>query len=79
MAHLYQTPEETLYKARDIALKSGLKFVYIGNLWVEKEENTYCPKCQKLLVGRSGFGILTNNIRHKKCPFCKQEIAGIWE
>lgn len=72
------TPLETLVKAREIALKAGLKFVYIGNVMTEKDENTYCPKCKKLLVGRSGFGIVSNNIRENKCIYCKEDIAGRW-
>ncbi|MFC1732744.1 AmmeMemoRadiSam system radical SAM enzyme [candidate division KSB1 bacterium] len=73
------TPEETLMKAKEIALKSGLKYVYVGNIVTEKEGNTYCPKCKKLLVGRSGFGIVSNNIREGKCIYCKEGVKGVWE
>ncbi|MFO8015831.1 MAG: AmmeMemoRadiSam system radical SAM enzyme [Candidatus Woesearchaeota archaeon] len=72
------TPEETLSKAKDIALKAGLKNVYVGNIISEKDSNTYCPGCGKLLVGRSGFGIVSNNIRDGKCIFCRKEIGGVW-
>lgn len=78
MKDIPSTPEQTLIKAREIAQKAGLKFVYIGNIMTEKGENTYCPKCRKLLVARSGFGIVSNNIREGKCIYCKELIAGVW-
>jgi len=49
------TPPETLFKAREIGLKLGLKFVYIGNMPVEKEDDTICPKCGNLAVRRTGY------------------------
>src|SRR4030042_2859522 len=42
------TPPKTLFEARKIGLDQGLKFVYIGNMSVEKENDTYCPNCGSL-------------------------------
>ncbi|TSC53668.1 MAG: pyruvate formate lyase activating enzyme, partial [Microgenomates group bacterium LiPW_31] len=42
-------------KAREIGLKEGLKFVYIGNLEVETEDDTFCPKCGNLAIRRTGY------------------------
>ncbi len=75
--NLPATPLETLEKAKKIADKY-LDFVYVGNVLTEKGENTYCPKCKKLLVARSGFGIVINNIRRGKCPKCSHSIPGVW-
>jgi pyruvate formate lyase activating enzyme len=72
------TPVSTLEKARDIALNAGLKYVYIGNVPGHQAENTYCPKCGKMLIERKGFSILNNNISKGKCKFCGEKIAGIW-
>ncbi|MFC1753146.1 AmmeMemoRadiSam system radical SAM enzyme [Thermoproteota archaeon] len=77
--NLPPTPEDTLKKAKDIAKRAGLKHVYIGNIQTEKGMNTYCPKCRKLLIARSGFGIVSNNIRSGKCSYCKHEVDGVWE
>lgn len=77
MLELYPTPEETLKRAQEIA-KKYLDFVYIGNIPTEKGENTYCPKCKKLLVGRSGFGVIVNNIRNGKCGYCELKVPGVW-
>ncbi|MBU0536560.1 MAG: AmmeMemoRadiSam system radical SAM enzyme [Nanoarchaeota archaeon] len=79
LKNLMPTPAETLSQAKEIALKSGLKFVYVGNISTEKDQNTYCPKCGKLVVARSGFGIVSNNIRNNACNYCKHHIPGIWE
>jgi pyruvate formate lyase activating enzyme len=72
------TPVETLEKARKIALDCGLKYVYIGNLAGHIAENTYCPKCKKILIERRGYFILENNIENGKCKFCGEKIEGVW-
>jgi pyruvate formate lyase activating enzyme len=75
---LNPTPVETLEKARGIALECGLKFVYIGNVGGNIAENTYCPRCKKLLIERKGYFVMQNNVQDGKCKFCGQEIAGVW-
>jgi len=57
----------------------GLKYVYTGNLWSDEGENTYCPSCHKLLIERSGFSILRNNIKDGKCIFCSEKIDGVFK
>jgi len=75
MADLSPTSEEIVIQAREIAMKH-LKFVYTGNMLDPKGANTYCPKCKKLLIGRSGYGILINKIRDGACV-CKTKIRGL--
>lgn len=79
LMNLSPTPVETLKTARAIALKTGLKYVYIGNVPTEDGENTICPKCGKTLIRRSGYVILENNIVDGKCKFCGEKIDGIWK
>jgi len=74
---LPMTPIETLEKAYEIAKSEGLKYVYLGNLEGEKN-NTYCPKCGKLLIVRAMMETLENKIKKGKCPFCGKEIKGLW-
>ena len=69
------TPPATLFKAREIGLKQGLKFVYIGNMPVEKENDTYCPKCGNLAIRRTGY--LTEILGVDKeghCPDCGEDL-----
>jgi pyruvate formate lyase activating enzyme len=79
LRNLPETPVLTLEKCRDIALKEGLNYVYIGNVFGHPAESTYCPNCKKVLVQRLGYSILSNNIVKGKCKFCGKEIPGIWE
>ena len=76
MKDLKPTPEETMMKAVELG-KKQLKHVYVGNMTSESGENTYCHRCNKLLIGRSGFGIIVNKIKEGRCP-CGEKIAGVW-
>ncbi len=79
LTQLPSTPVATLEKAREIALNAGIKFVYIGNVPGTKAENTYCPKCKKVLIERRGYTILANNITGSKCRYCGESIPGVWK
>lgn len=76
MSNIQPTPVSTLVRAREIAMNEGLHYVYIGNVPGEKGENTYCPKCQTLLVERQGYEITKWNVTGKmQCPKCNNQIA----
>jgi pyruvate formate lyase activating enzyme len=72
------TPVNTLEKARQIAFNAGMKYAYIGNVPGHEGENTYCPKCKRLIIERRGFTILQNHIVNSKCEFCQEKIDGVW-
>ncbi len=78
LKNLPPTPPETILNARKIALDTGLKHVYAGNLRVMKEGFTYCPSCGKAVIERFGYTILKNNLTNGKCNFCKSEVKGVW-
>lgn len=78
LVDLSPTPVDTLVLARDIAKKTGLRYVYIGNIPQHMGEDTVCPVCAKLLVKRIGYTVLENNIEQGKCKFCGTKIAGVW-
>ncbi len=77
LKNLPPTPYETLKAARETALDTGLRYVYIGNIRSEAE-NTYCPGCHRLLIERIGYYVKTNNIVDSRCRFCKTKIPGVW-
>jgi pyruvate formate lyase activating enzyme len=79
LANLNPTPVETLEKARKIALESGLRYVYIGNVAGNPAENTFCPRCGKVVIERNGYFITQNNLSDGKCKFCQEPIKGIWK
>ena len=76
---LYPTPVETLKAAREIALKAGVHFAYIGNVPEIGSESTSCPKCGKVVIKRVGYSVLKNNVTDGKCAFCGEKIPGIWK
>ena len=79
LSNIPPTPIKTLERARDIALKNGLNFVYIGNVHGNEAENTYCPNDGTLLIEREGYLIKKNILINGKCPVCGREIPGIWK
>lgn len=80
MLNLPPTPFSTLKKAYDTAKETGLKYVYIGNVGEEQHSDTYCPKCNEILINRSGF-FQTREVKIKngRCFNCKEKIPGIWK
>ena len=73
------TSLSTLEKAYEIGKKQGLKYIYIGNIYTEYGENTYCPECGKLLIKRVGFSVEENKIYKGRCKFCNTKIEGFWD
>ena len=72
------TPPETLHRAREIALKAGLHFVYEGNIYSDAA-NTYCPGCGKVLVRRSWHDVKDNQLKNGSCSKCGLAIPGVWD
>ncbi len=77
LAHLYPTPTSILIKAKAVAKKAGLNHVYLGNV-AKQDTNTYCPHCNKMVIERRGYLILSNHIKNEACGYCQKPIAGIW-
>lgn len=73
------TPVKTLERARDIAIRAGLRYAYIGNVPGHPGEHTYCPKCGKMVIKRSGYNILENYVKTGRCEYCNERIGGIWQ
>jgi pyruvate formate lyase activating enzyme len=78
LTQLPPTPVATLEKAREIALESGIRYVYIGNVPGTKASHTFCPGCNKAILERRGYVITSNQIRKGHCIHCNEPIAGVW-
>lgn len=76
MDHLGATPMRTMERAWEIGKKAGLEYVYLGNV-AGKGNHTYCPRCNNLLIQRSGFSITENSIKEGKCPKCGNAVPGV--
>lgn len=78
MRNLPPTPVATLNRAREIGLKEGLDFVYLGNVPGHPGENTWCPKCGKALVTRVSYQIDASGLKNGACRHCGRPIPGVW-
>lgn len=69
LRHLPDTPVETLKIAYEIGKKAGLKYVYTGNVPGLPSEDTFCPKCGKKAIDRTGY-LVRRRDKNGKCPSC---------
>jgi len=71
------TPPSTLVRARDIAMKEGLQYVYTGNVRHEAGDTTYCPDCRAPLIVRDWYQIRRYRLTPEgHCPDCGAAVAG---
>jgi len=73
------TPPKTLTRARDQAIKAGIKYAYTGNVHDPYGSSTYCPKCSKCLIERDWYDINCFVMEQGKCPSCSYQIPGLFE
>ena len=55
MLHHPPTPPQTLTRAREIAMRNGLHYVYTGNVHDKAGGSTWCPDCGALLIERDWY------------------------
>ena len=73
-----QTPLATLKNARKIAITSGIRYCYLGNIIDRESQTTYCPNCHTPLIERDWYSIGVNNLKDNKCNKCDTKIAGLF-
>ncbi|MDH3429735.1 MAG: AmmeMemoRadiSam system radical SAM enzyme [Gammaproteobacteria bacterium] len=74
------TPMATLTRARDVALRAGLRYAYTGNVHDFKGSSTYCHNCGNILIGRDWYELSTWNLTPDgACNNCGTVIAGVFE
>lgn len=78
LTHLPMTPVSVLEQAHKTAKDAGVRFVYVGNVPGNDNENTFCPSCKRMLINRKGYTILENHVKNNACGFCKEKIEGVW-
>jgi pyruvate formate lyase activating enzyme len=78
MLNLPPTPIATLERARDAAIAKGLHYAYVGNVPDHPGNHTYCPKCGKIVIKRTGFLVDRVNLGNGACAFCGAKIAGVF-
>ena len=71
------TPVSTLHKARSIAMKNGLHYVYTGNVHDREGDTTFCANCGEALIVRDWYVIKEWHLeKEAHCPKCGHECAG---
>ncbi len=72
-----ETPASTLIRAREIALRAGLDYVYTGNVHNRDGDTTFCPSCQTELIERDWYQINAYDLTPAgHCAKCATAIAG---
>jgi len=74
---LPSTPPQTLFRAREIAMSSGLRYVYTGNIDDPAGQSTYCPQCNQTIIFRNRYTVDEYEIDEEFCcKYCGQSVAG---
>ena len=74
------TPASTLRRAREIAMKNGVRYAYTGNVQDEEGGSTYCHSCGKKVIGRDGYVLTQWNLdENGSCQTCGTPCVGKFE
>lgn len=74
------TPPATLKRAREIALRNGVRYAYTGNVHDERGGSTYCHQCGTRLIGRDWYVLRTWQLTADgRCQRCGARCAGVFE
>ena len=74
------TSPSTLTMARDIAIKAGVHYAYVGNVHNREADSTWCHNCGNLLIERDWYELGEWNIDgNGNCSKCGTKVAGVFE
>ncbi|MGH8524379.1 MAG: AmmeMemoRadiSam system radical SAM enzyme, partial [Gammaproteobacteria bacterium] len=74
------TPPATLTRARDIALRNGVRYAYTGNVHDKAGGSTYCHRCGTTLIGRDWYTLSDWNLTSAgRCGACGTPCPGVFE
>ncbi|MGZ3420422.1 MAG: AmmeMemoRadiSam system radical SAM enzyme [Polyangiales bacterium] len=79
MLDLPRTPTSTLARAREIAMKNGVRYAYTGNVHDESGGTTSCPACHTKVIVRDWYVLREYRVTDDgRCMSCGAHIAGIF-
>jgi pyruvate formate lyase activating enzyme len=77
MTDIPATPAATLMRARNIALRAGIDYVYTGNVHNRDGDTTFCPNCKAALIERDWYEINAYRLTADgRCSQCGTETVG---
>ena len=75
-----RTPPATLTRARDIAIRNGLRYVYTGNVHDQRGGTTHCHHCDGALIVRDWYVLHAWNLTDDgRCLSCGTACAGVFD
>jgi pyruvate formate lyase activating enzyme len=80
MMDVSRTPASTLTRARNIAIKNGLHYVYTGNVHDSDGGSTYCHQCGELLIERDWYQLGHCGLNDQgQCMQCGAQLPGCFD
>jgi pyruvate formate lyase activating enzyme len=74
------TPPATLSRARAIARRNGLQYVYTGNVHDAGGSSTYCPGCGRMVVERDWYRLGAYRLTADgRCERCGTQVPGRYD
>jgi len=79
MRDIPPTPLATLQRARRIALRHNLRYVYTGNVRDPQSASSWCHICHASLIGRDGYDLTSWGLTPQgHCMGCGAACAGVF-
>jgi len=80
MRDVPRTPPATLTRARALARRAGLRYVYTGNVHDEEGGTTHCPSCENPVIVRDWYDIRSYHLSDSgACLTCRTQLAGRYQ
>ena len=76
MKEVAPTPVGVLETLRQIGIKEGLLYVYVGNVPGHNAAHTYCQSCKKTIIKRKEYDEIEDRLIEGHCPYCNALIFG---
>ncbi len=77
MTGKHATPIDSLIKAREIALNTGMHHVYTGNVYYTPGDTTFCRNCGKVLIERDWYNLTSYQLTKSGCcKYCGTQLGG---
>jgi pyruvate formate lyase activating enzyme len=74
-----RTPAATLTRAREIAVRNGLHYVYTGNVHDPAGSSTYCASCGTRLIERDWYELGEWRVDAQgRCLQCSAQLPGVF-
>ncbi len=71
-----RTSPETLKRVREIAMKNGVRYAYLGNIHDADGDTTFCPGCNAPVIIRDWYELNGYALHNGRCLKCDTQIAG---